>query len=39
MILASAEQDGAAELLSEDLSHGQIIAGVKISNPFVPPEG
>ena len=36
MILATAEQDGAAELLSEDLSHGQIIAGVRISNPFVP---
>ena len=35
MILATAEQDGAAELLSEDLSHGQTIAGVRISNPFV----
>jgi predicted nucleic acid-binding protein len=36
MILAAAEQDGATELLSEDLSHDQIIAGVRISNPFVP---
>ena len=35
MIVATAEQDGAAELLSEDLSHGQTIAGVRISNPFV----
>jgi predicted nucleic acid-binding protein len=35
MILAAAEQDQAVQLLSEDLSHGQVIAGVKIVNPFV----
>lgn len=35
MILASAEQHGAAELFTEDLNHGQIIAGVKIINPFL----
>jgi predicted nucleic acid-binding protein len=34
MILAAAEQDGASELLSEDLSHGQIIAGIRVVNPF-----
>jgi len=35
MILAAAEQEGAAELLSEDLAHGSLIAGVRIANPFV----
>ena len=35
MIVAAAEQDEAAELLSEDLNPGQIIAGVKIVNPFL----
>ena len=35
MIVAAAEQDGVAELLSENISHGQTIAGVRISNPFV----
>ncbi len=35
MILAAAEQDGVTELLSEDISHGQTIAGVKVRNPFV----
>ena len=35
MILAAAEQDQSAELLSEDLNHGQVIAGVKIVNPFL----
>lgn len=34
MIVAAAEQDGAAELLSEDLHAGQVIAGVKVVNPF-----
>ncbi len=28
MLLAAAEQDGARELLSEDLRHGQVIAGI-----------
>jgi predicted nucleic acid-binding protein len=35
MILAAAEQDHAAQLLSEDLTHGQVIAGVRIVNPFL----
>jgi len=35
MILAAAEQDGVAELLSEDLTHGQTIAGVKVHDPFL----
>lgn len=35
MIVAAAEQDGAAELLSEDLHPGQVIAGVRIVNPFL----
>ena len=35
LILASAEQDHAEVLLTEDLTHGQTIAGVRIANPFV----
>ena len=35
MILGAAEQDEASEVLTEDLNHGQIIAGVRIVNPFV----
>ena len=35
MIVAAAEQDGAAELLSEDLHPGQVIAGVQVVNPFL----
>jgi predicted nucleic acid-binding protein len=34
MILAAAEQEGAGELLTEDLNHGQVVAGVKIVDPF-----
>lgn len=34
LILAAAEQSGAGVLLSEDLNHGQVIAGVRIVNPF-----
>lgn len=34
LILASAEQDAAAILLTEDLNHGQSIAGITIVNPF-----
>jgi predicted nucleic acid-binding protein len=34
MILAAAEQNQASQLFSEDLNHGQVIAGVKIVNPF-----
>jgi len=35
MILAAAEQDGARQLLSEDLNHGQVIAGIRVVNPFL----
>ena len=34
LIVASAEQDGAPELLTEDLNHGQVIAGVRVVDPF-----
>lgn len=34
MILAAAEQSEAVELLSEDLNHGQIFAGIRVVNPF-----
>jgi predicted nucleic acid-binding protein len=36
MIVAAAEQSAATELLTEDLNHGQIVAGIRIRNPFVP---
>ena len=35
LIIASAEQAGATEVLSEDLSGGQSIAGIRILNPLV----
>ena len=34
LIVATATKGGASTLLSEDLSAGQIIAGVAIENPF-----
>lgn len=34
MILAAAETSGAALLLSEDMQHDQIVAGIRIENPF-----
>jgi predicted nucleic acid-binding protein len=34
MILAAAEQSDVETLLSEDLNHGQVIAGIRIENPF-----
>ena len=34
MILAAAEEIQAINLLSEDFNHGQVIAGVRIVNPF-----
>ena len=34
LIVASAEAHGAHELISEDLQHGQTIAGVRVRNPF-----
>lgn len=36
LIVASAEQAGAAQLYSEDLNDGQSIAGVKVINPLIP---
>jgi len=36
LIIDAAVRGGASELLSEDLSHGQTIAGVTITNPFLP---
>jgi predicted nucleic acid-binding protein len=35
LIVAAAEQVGAAQLLSEDLNDGQEIAGIKVINPLV----
>lgn len=35
LIVASAEQAGAAQLYTEDLSAGQSIVGVKIVNPLI----
>lgn len=34
MILASAEESGCETILTEDLNHEQVIAGVKVINPF-----
>ena len=34
MIFAAAEQDDVELLLTEALNHGQIIAGIKVVNPF-----
>lgn len=36
LIVASAAQAGAIEILTEDLNHGQVIDGVRIVNPFAP---
>ena len=35
LIVASARKAGAAQILSEDLNAGQVIAGVRIRNPFL----
>jgi predicted nucleic acid-binding protein len=35
LILAAAEQSNATILYSEDLNHGQVIAGIKVVNPLV----
>jgi predicted nucleic acid-binding protein len=35
LIIESAARGGADTLLSEDLSHGQVIYGVSVYNPFV----
>lgn len=34
MIVAAASRAGCDELLTEDLRHGQVIAGVRVINPF-----
>jgi predicted nucleic acid-binding protein len=34
LIVASAEQAGATQLLTDDLNSGQSIAGIKIINPL-----
>jgi predicted nucleic acid-binding protein len=34
LIVASAEQDDATVIYSEDLNSGQVIAGIKVVNPF-----
>lgn len=34
LIVASAEAQRASELISEDLQHAQVIAGVRVRNPF-----
>jgi predicted nucleic acid-binding protein len=34
---AAARQGGAAILLNEDLNHDQVIAGVRVQNPFLSP--
>lgn len=34
LIVASAEQCGAGRLLSEDLSHGQLIGSIRVDNPL-----
>jgi predicted nucleic acid-binding protein len=35
LLVAAANRLGAAVLLTEDLNHGQMIAGVEVRNPFV----
>lgn len=37
LIVAAAIKSGATRILSEDLNHGQSIAGVRIENPFATP--
>ena len=37
LIVASARRAGAARILTEDLNAGQIIAGIRIENPFAGP--
>jgi predicted nucleic acid-binding protein len=35
LVVASAEEAECTELATEDLAHGQVIAGVRIVNPFL----
>lgn len=34
MMVAAAERSGCSEILSEDLSDGQVYSGVRVRNPF-----
>jgi len=38
LVVVTAARTGAAVLYTEDLNHGQEILGVRIINPFIPPE-
>jgi predicted nucleic acid-binding protein len=38
MIIEAARQAGCERVLTEDLSHGQVIRGVRVENPFLPPD-
>jgi predicted nucleic acid-binding protein len=35
LIVVAAKAGGAAELLTEDLQHGQTLEGVRVVNPFL----
>jgi predicted nucleic acid-binding protein len=37
LIVRAASVAGCARLLTEDMSHGQVVAGVRIENPFLDP--
>jgi predicted nucleic acid-binding protein len=37
LIIAAAVRSGATRILSEDMHHGQTIAGIPIENPFLVP--
>jgi predicted nucleic acid-binding protein len=39
LLVAAARQAGCRVLYSEDLQHGQVLDGVAIQNPFLPPDG
>lgn len=39
LIVRCASASACARVLTEDMSHGQIIDGVRIENPFLPPAG
>ncbi len=38
LIVAAALEGGCQRLLSEDLQHGQQIEGLRVENPFLPPQ-
>jgi predicted nucleic acid-binding protein len=37
LILAAASQAGCTTVYTEDMQHGQVVEGVRIENPFLPP--